>query len=553
MKNRLVFTVDTFVCLLIAVGAYFWANNLMDSLYSYRSPLHLHPPAFGQALGQPLTRRVVFILIDSLRLDTASDQKVMPFLNELRQKGAWAIMHSRPPSYSQPGYSTLLTGAWPDINDGPVMNIENFNEIPTWSQDNLISSVYRAGMKTAISAHYWFEKLIPQASVNVSFYTLLDDREADRQVLDAAFPWLESGDYSLTLIHFDQVDYAGHHEGGPRDQRWDEAARQTDVLIKEIAESLDLAQDTLLVVSDHGQIDRGGHGGHETVVLTEPFLLVGAGIRAGNYGNVNMVDVAPTIAAMLGANIPASSQGHVLTELLKLSDNLSTAVQTAIQEQQSQLLQAYQQSIGREATLQPGSDPVTTYQAALEQARQALVHTERRPRALLVAALFILATFILYRLRGRQLLWMMAGSLLYILVFNAIYVLIGNRSYSLSSLISAADLIIFTTCAVLVGLVAGWLLVAWKLKLFQSSPITAASSTLGFIVTTLLLLTLPIAWSYILNGAIITWTLPDFASSFMAFLSLVQIMLVAIIGLLLSMVTALVALLRTRKPIQPVL
>ena len=33
--------------------------------------------------------------------------------------------------------------------------------------------------------------------------------------------------------------------------------------------------DTVLALSDHGQIDAGGHGGHETVTLTEPFVLAG--------------------------------------------------------------------------------------------------------------------------------------------------------------------------------------------------------------------------------------------------------------------------------------
>src|SRR5574341_1336694 len=77
-------------CLLIAAGSYFWANGMMNSLYAFRSPLHDNPPAPGQPVGKPLTRRVVFVLIDALRDDTSHKMDVMPFLNQLRQRGAWA-------------------------------------------------------------------------------------------------------------------------------------------------------------------------------------------------------------------------------------------------------------------------------------------------------------------------------------------------------------------------------------------------------------------------------------------------------------------------------
>jgi len=202
-------------CLLLAIGAYLWATGTMDSIYAYRSPLRNNPPSPGQPLGEPITRRVVFVLIDALREDTSLQADVMPFLNELRQQSAWATMHSRSPSYSEPSYSVLLTGAWPDVSDGPAVNLD-YEEIPTWTQDGLVSAAHRAGLKTAVSGYNWFEKLIPQTSVIASFYTAGEDQVADRQVVDAALPWLQSSDYQagstseFVLIHLDQVDYAGH-------------------------------------------------------------------------------------------------------------------------------------------------------------------------------------------------------------------------------------------------------------------------------------------------------------------------------------------------------
>ena len=326
MKKHLPLFLGVCACLLIAAGAYVWTSRLMDSVYAYRSLLHDAPPAPGEPLGAPLTRRVVFVLIDALREDTSLKPDVMPFLNELRGRGASATIHSRPPSYSQPGYSTLLTGAWPDVSDGPTINLD-YAEIPTWTQDDLVSAVQRAGRKAAVSGYYWFEKLIPQAAVDASFYTPGEDAAADRAVVDAALPWLKANDHPFVLIHIDQVDYAGHHEGGPADPRWDAAARRADDLLAEIAAALDLSKDALFVASDHGQIDRGGHGGQDPITLVEPWVLAGAGVKPGSYGDVAQVDVAPMLAALLGVNIPATTQGRTRTEMLTLTPEQTAVIE----------------------------------------------------------------------------------------------------------------------------------------------------------------------------------------------------------------------------------
>ncbi len=124
MKRSWKWILGIVVCLLAAVGAYLMAMGMMASIYAYRSPLHDNPPQPGEVVGEPLSERMVFVLIDALRLDTAYDAQIMPYLNELRQQGAWAEMHSREPSYSATGYSVIFTGAWPELSDGPVFNLE---------------------------------------------------------------------------------------------------------------------------------------------------------------------------------------------------------------------------------------------------------------------------------------------------------------------------------------------------------------------------------------------------------------------------------------------
>lgn len=539
MKKSAPIIIGVLICIAVMGVSYFWATALMDSVYAYRSPLRNSPPLPGEALGTPNTRSFVIVLIDALRYDTSLKSNVMPFLNQLRSEGASALMHSRPPSYSEPGYTVLLTGAWPDLSDGPALNLD-YADIPTFTQDDIFSAVHRAGLLTAVSGFNWFEKLIPQQAVSVSFYTAGEDQVADRQVTDAALPWLHEGKYQLVLIHLDQVDYAGHHEGGPIDPRWDAAATRADDLLKEIATAMDLNQDTLLVISDHGQIDMGGHGGQDPIVLLEPFVMVGKGVIPGKYGDIQMVDVAPTVAAMLGSNIPATNQGHPQIAMFDITLTQVDQINRALSAQQAQLVQAYQAAIGHPVTITQTGDIVSASQAGMNAARESILDDQRLPRGIIaIVLIFLFVNLAAWHARP-YFTWMLVGVAGYLLVFNIKYTLIDHKTYSLSSVIDATNLIESTALTTLIALFVGWLLVLLGIKVYQFRPRKAAGLTLKFILTTLSILSIPIFVHYVINGATVTWTLPNFLFSFLGFLFLIQTLMVAAIGLFFTGLSALV-------------
>jgi hypothetical protein len=533
MKKSRSIIIGILICLVAMGIAYFWTNSLMNSIYAYRSPLQNTPPKASEPLGKPNTRSFVIVLIDGLRYDTSLKADVMPFLNQLRSAGAHGLMHSRPPTYSQPGYSAILTGAWPDISDGPAMNL-NYDDIPTFTQDNLYSAAYRAGLHTAISSYYWFEKLIPQLTVSASFYTKGEDKTADEQVTEAAIPWLRDGQYQLMLIHLDQVDYAGHYEGGPIDPHWDAAATRADQLLEQIATTMDLTQDTLLVISDHGQIDTGGHGGQDPIVLMEPFVMAGKGVIPGNYGDVQMVDVAPTVASILGTSIPATNQGHPLVAMYDFSLDQVDAINNQLSTQQSQLARLYQEAIGEPVNVVLSQDIVTSTQTAMDKARESSLNIQRLPRGIVgFAVIFFLVSAAAWRARPYY-NWMLIGIVCYILVFNIKYLLIDHKTYSLSSVRGATDLIASTALTTLLALFVAWLVTILGTKIYQFKPRKAANLTLTFVLVTLSILVIPVMVNFFVNGAIVTWTLPNFLISFLGLIFLIQVMMVAAIGLFLT-------------------
>lgn len=520
----------------LAIGALTWAFGLMESAQSYRSPLANIPPTPGQILGGPVTRRVVVVLIDALRYDTSINTTIMPFLNNLRTLGASATMHSQPPSFSAPGWATILTGAWPYINDSQLFNPPDPHSARPFTQDDIFADAQRAGLNTAVSGYAWFQGLMANSGVDMGFYTVGEDKAADSDVVNAALPWLNE-DYQLILIHLDQVDFAGHHEGGPISPNWNTAATRSDDLLRNIVSNLDLAQDTLMVISDHGQIDRGGHGGPDPVTLIEPFVLAGKGIVPGSYGNVNMTDIAPTLAALLGTSIPASNQGHVLIDMLTLPSERNVSIQNALIIQQTQLLKVYTKAIGSSINIGDG-EIVSATETALKQAIQARLSSERIWRNMLAAFLAILPGYILFVRKDRKALWLMAGAILYVVLFNLRYAIIDRRTYSLASIEGANWLIIYTgTIAFVAGLIA-WLVPMIGLRAFAAGSHKTIVTTLGYIWFVMYLLALPILLSLAINGLSVTWTLPEWNTMFIGLLSLIQWLFVALAGLFLTGILA---------------
>ncbi len=530
----------TLVCLAFAAAAYFWANALVDSLYAYPSPLETQTLPQGQPVGAPLTRRVVWVLVDALRADTAADATVMPNLNRLRQQGASSTLYSLPPSYSQPGWATLLTGAWPDTNGGAPLNLD-YDELRPVAMETIFAAAKTAGHKTAISGYYWFDRMFPPGTLDAVFGTEGEDEAADRAVMDAARPWLQPGEFQLVLIHFDQVDYAGEKLGGPRAPAWNQAAAVVDAHIGEIAAALDFSQDTLLITSDHGQIDAGGHGGYETVTLREPFVLLGPAVRPGQYPLMPMIDVAPTLAVMLGTHLPAASLGTPQTAMLNLSVEQQQAVSAALAAQrEGTLLPAYSRAISPPRKAIRGWNDLTgTAREIMEQQRGMRLQRERWPRTLLALVIGLAPLAVLEFRRGKNVhRWLVLAALLYLALFNLRYLLLDGRTYSFSSVDGTMDLILTIGGTSALALLVTWAAYAWAAGLYRLPPLQSAQRALSLALVIIYILFIPVLWHFAINGAVTTWTLPQFGAHFFALASLVQILFVALVGLLLAGISA---------------
>jgi hypothetical protein len=279
----------------------------------------------------------------------------------------------------------------------------------------------------------------------------------------------------------------------------------------------------------------------------EPYVMVGAGVKPGQYGDIQMVDVAPTLAALLGANIPAASQGRVLVEMLDFNSNQLAAIQAALEIQQRRLLGSFQAGTGLVVPVPEGSDVVATHQSALETGYRLLANAEKGSRLISSFILVLLPASWLYRKRSRTVGLRLGAVVIYVALFNLRYAVIDGFTYSLSSVIGANELILYTAVTAAAALVIAWSAGMIALKAFRQGARHAAEMSLAVVWMVVFVLALPVLYNFSVNGLMVDQTLPDFGPSFLGFQSLVQLLFVGLLGLPLTGLAAVVGAWQSKK------
>jgi Type I phosphodiesterase / nucleotide pyrophosphatase/Metalloenzyme superfamily len=297
--------------LLVGMGGSM-ALRAVRSADSFRPGLNQERPALAETtppLGpRPArtARRVVVVIIDGLRLRGSYGNS---FLDSLRRRGVDAVARSHFPTYSRPNHVTILTGvppAWSGVR----------NNAYSWpvALDSLMDRASAAELSSAYAADLAF-------GVGMMFH---DDFAAVHYA-----PWLGGfakasrlvvqQQYPLVVLLPGGVDAAGHAHGA-EGHEYSEATRQVDRELAAALADVDLDLDTVIITADHGHTRAGGHGGTEPDVLEVPLIMAGAGIRPGALlPEVELVDIAPTAAALLGVPAPRHGLGRTLVEATTLS------------------------------------------------------------------------------------------------------------------------------------------------------------------------------------------------------------------------------------------
>jgi hypothetical protein len=474
------------------LGALEW-----QGFVGYRSPY-----TFDLPRGRPtpaLTERVVLVIVDGLRVDVS---RTLPTFVRLGEQGSSLTAHAALPSLSFPGWSLLTTGAPPEVTGITTNWYEG--AIPV---DSLFAEAEALGVPTALVGSENWEQLYGEI-VDRGWFRAKDDARSDALVGRRALRLLDHMPRGLVVVHLPDVDNVGHLAGVS--SGYVAAARRADAVVGDIVEAAG-PETTVILTSDHGHIEQGGHGGPEDEVTLTPLVLRGPGVIPGRRGLVSQADVAPTIAALLGLPRPTHAVGTIPDGLLDADPNTISAIRSAHREVSARFFAAAGRVVGGVASDAPSFERLR----ASRSFRDLLL---RAPLALLVLA--GLAFAVGRASRGDDRGAILVGVAAFVFVWGSLFVGRGlTPSFShFNTEDQIAPFLAFRAFdAVIAGLAAGIAAGAVAARRGTSSSFRVG---LAAVAWTMLLLAIPVAGVLAVIGWGYTWWLPDLSLAFGQFLLL---------------------------------
>ena len=252
--------------------------------------------------------KVLLILADGMRPDSLTN---IPQVADMKKKAAWTMAAKTVfPSVTLPCHMSLFHSVDP-TRHGTTTNVYAPQVRPV---DGLFEVL--AAQKKRTAMFYSWEQLRDIARPGKLNYSLfcrfgrLSDKETNRVIADAALEYIAEADPDFTFLYLHAPDEVGHKEGW-MSAAYMEAVQDSWDQVERILEKL--PQDyTVIVTADHGGHDRI-HGTDLPEDMTIPLFAMGPDFIPGQQlENVSILDIAPTVAALLGVEPGEEWEGKCL-------------------------------------------------------------------------------------------------------------------------------------------------------------------------------------------------------------------------------------------------
>ena len=448
----------------------------------------------------------MLVVLDGIRLDVS---RQMTELQALAERGSSGSSQSALPSLSNPNRAVLVTGAWPAVNG--VTNNRRYHPPPV---DSLFTLADAMGMPRAAAGASFWGRAFGESLGNNLILQSKDFPEGDPRGMAGwqddncrqSGQFLTRYESGFLAVDITAADAAGHDFGG-ESEAYREVVQAVDRCLGSLVSTLDDGRTVFAIVSDHGHIQHrggGGHGGPEPEVLQVPLVFAGQGIRKNHGWQAQAVDVAPTIAVLLGLPFPATNQGQVLWHSLDLSSRQAQQARARFDAQQKQLA----------AILPDGSGLAAT----------------RGERALLAFGVLLVALVVVglaFSMSPRRLALLMGVSV----YFGAYYLLFASLGlgYSLS-IINREELLLLFLGKNLLAASAAFGAVAIILR--RRAPSVGGTTHLAMSV--IAVIAMQIAWIHYRSGIFMDHALPDLGLNLKAALDLLEIATVSMTAALIG-------------------
>jgi hypothetical protein len=195
--------------------------------------------------------------------------------------------------------------------------------------------------------------------------------------------------------------------------------------------------------------------------------------------------------------------------------------------------------LGREPDFPPGeltADKAGDMTAAI---RLEKLGPERSLRSVIALILMVIPLVVIILKWRKRYSWYLIGGLFFLFFFNLRYAWVDGRTYSLSSVQSEMDMILYVGTTAAFAYSISWLGVMLVTKSFRKGALGAASDSMLFTLFCLFILYSIAMVNFGYNGWKVTWTLPDFSIQYLGLMAVIIAIFTAISGLILTAIAAL--------------
>lgn len=254
-------------------------------------------------------KKVLLILIDGLRPDAiekASHSFLRDFMHECTySKNANSVY----PSVTLPCHMSIFHSVTPDRHGV----LENTYMRPVHKLEGLFDILTRSGKKC--QSFYTWEELRdlgrPGSLVRQEYCSWLSyGKEADCKMCNRTLDAIKNEQPDFVFYYTGHTDEMGHKYGWLGSE-YMEAVDMASSNVQKLIDSLPEEYD-VIITADHGGHDRM-HGTRQKEDMTIPMMFYGRQWEKNKeIDNVCLLDIAPTIAALLNCPIPDEWEGKSL-------------------------------------------------------------------------------------------------------------------------------------------------------------------------------------------------------------------------------------------------
>ncbi|MFE2556945.1 alkaline phosphatase family protein [Streptomyces sp. NPDC059352] len=262
--------------------------------------------------------KVLVVGMDGLRYDRI-DAAQAPNLKSLMANGTFgsSLLYASPmaATSSGPGWSTISTGVWPDkhgVKDNTFTG-KNYAQYP-----GFLARLHQVRPELSLFAAVDWPELDTHGTVTPGADAKLVYNNNfvvnDLAIADATESILRDQNPDVLFVYFGETDEIGHSYGAASSKYLD-AIDVLDAYLGRLLTAITARPAyaterwTIIVATDHGHTDGGGHGGSSIEERRTFVLAQGPGIAAGAQPiDTRLVDVAATVFQQLGI-VPDASWG----------------------------------------------------------------------------------------------------------------------------------------------------------------------------------------------------------------------------------------------------